>query len=514
MKRDIIIYTFIVFFGLSFLQSCEDPTPSIDPNSLLPKITFAFDSLEADLNLVDNLPIVAVVQSEAGLKSVDMIIKTGSEDIHYKTVTEFFNEHSYSLAEKVQYKPEYLQFVVEATDKLDRKTVASLELSIIDIKEGPKVIFEPEMIVYDELEGGPMPNTKFTVTSEAGLLKLEMYLVTENGQMQYGFPIDFTQNENEYIFDEKIMYKEGDKGFKVKVTDSYGQVRIETLPVRYITPAPPTVLVKDTIFADKDERVAIPLKIESQRGIRSIEIFRADNNVFESVETINYPDAPLTLNVIPEVKCLNTTSKIKFAVTDVVDKTTEVSVTAIVNMNFIAKLAVGSMKLANGIEAYPGVYSFISLKDLKTYSVDYALESDENASNVDMKFYVFGGQAVLRMYSMDGGTNTKNNEFLGSGGKTAMDVSVQNQTRFLLLNGYDFDSATAASILSDIPASNIVANAINPFEVGDVIAFKTASTSSSGGGKIGIMKILSNEQVISIDVTARIITVAIKFPKQ
>ena len=175
MKRDIIIYTFIVFFGLSFLQSCEDPTPSIDPNSLLPKITFAFDSLEADLNLVDNLPIVAVVQSEAGLKSVDMIIKTGSEDIHYKTVTEFFNEHSYSLAEKVQYKPEYLQFVVEATDKLDRKTVASLELSIIDIKECPKVIFDPEMIVYDDLEGGPM-RTQIHSHIEAGLLKLEMYL--------------------------------------------------------------------------------------------------------------------------------------------------------------------------------------------------------------------------------------------------------------------------------------------------------------------------------------------------
>jgi len=74
----------------------------------------------------------------------------------------------------------------------------------------------------------------------------------------------------------------------------------------------------------------------------------------------------LTLNVIPEsTKCLNTTSKIKFAVTDVVDKTTEVSVTAIVNMNSLQKLAVGSMKLANGIEAYPGVYSFISLKDFK-----------------------------------------------------------------------------------------------------------------------------------------------------
>ena len=54
--------------------------------------------------------------------------------------------------------------------------------------------------------------------------------------------------------------------------------------------------------------------------------------MFESVETVNYPVLALNVSL---VKCLNT-SKIKFAVTDVIDKTTEVSVTAIVNMNFIA----------------------------------------------------------------------------------------------------------------------------------------------------------------------------------
>ena len=119
--------------------------------------------------------------------------------------------------------------------------------------------------------------------------------------------------------------------------------------------------------------------------------------------------------------------------------------------------------------------------------------------------------SLLRMYSMDGAPIQRITNQVQENGYGCKRT---NQTRFLLLSGYDFDNATAASILSDIPASNIVANAINPFEVGDVIAFKTASTSSSGGGKIGIMKILSNEQVISIDVTARIITVAIKFPKQ
>ena len=92
-------------------------------------------------------------------------------------------------------------------------------------------------------------------------------------------------------------------------------------------------------------------------------------------------------------------------------------------------------------------------------------------------------------------------------------MPIQNATRLLKLGDFDFDNATAASIERDIPLSNIVSNTINPFEVGDVLAFKTASTSTSGGDRVGIMKILDNKQVNPNNVTARVITVSIKFPK-
>ena len=62
--------------------------------------------------------------------------------------------------------------------------------------------------------------------------------------------------------------------------------------------------------------------------------------------------------------------------------------------------------------------------------------------------------------------NTKNNEFLGSGGKTAMDISVQNQTEFCC-SVVMTDNATA-SILSDIPASILLLMPLI-LSVGDVV---------------------------------------------
>lgn len=93
-------------------------------------------------------------------------------------------------------------------------------------------------------------------------------------------------------------------------------------------------------------------------------------------------------------------------------------------------------------------------------------------------------------------------------------MEVQNKTRLLAVPGFDFDNATAESISNAISASNITSNKINPFVVGDIIAFKTADTSTAGGGRIGVMKILSDTQVVSNNPTARIITVSIKLPKK
>jgi len=55
-----------------------------------------------------------------------------------------------------------------------------------------------------------------------------------------------------------------------------------------------------------------------------------------------------------------------------------VLITTIVNMHFIAHLEIGSQPLANGYNRYPNVYPLLSLKDFKTYPVDYAVENESN----------------------------------------------------------------------------------------------------------------------------------------
>jgi|BioPla2DNA2_1021312.scaffolds.fasta_scaffold00013_98 hypothetical protein len=510
-----IVYLLMALITFGGVISCEDKKEILDSSKREPEITFAFDVMNIDMNLIDNLPVVAVIRSELGLKDVLVQIeKKDNNIIDHKTITEFFNENAFSYSEKINYSPDYKSIIIKATDKLNRTTSASLPLNITEVKEPPTIVFNPPSILYDEIEGGPMPVTSFTVQSIAGLRSLEMFLVAESGQTQYGFPIDFPNQENEYTFSQQIMYKEGDKGFRVKATDIYGQVKIGTLPVQYLTPTPPVITItEDTIYADKDQKKTIPLEVTSQRGIDKIEIYRIEDGVENLVSTIVKEEKPLKVNITPEVVCTNATSKIKIVATDKVNKSSEVLITTIVNMHFIAHLEIGSQPLANGYNRYPNVYPLLSLKDFKTYPVDYAVENESNAANVDMKFYAFGGKAVLRMYSIDGGTGTKSNEFKGSDGKSVLDMPIQNATRLLKLGDFDFDNATAASIERDIPLSNIVSNTINPFEVGDVLAFKTASTSTSGGDRVGIMKILDNKQVNPNNVTARVITVSIKFPK-
>ena len=183
---------------------------------------------------------------------------------------------------------------------------------------------------------------------------------------------------------------------------------------------------------------------------------------------------------------------------------------------------ISSKTFANSAhEKYPDAYGLLSFKDLKTYSVDYALASADNAKNVDLKFYCMGkGKDVPsepRLYSINA---TKTNEYTGSGGVSLNTAAVKNKTMIAKLSGFDYDNATVTSIASEISASLIVKEELIPIAEGDIIAFKTASTSAAGGNRIGVMKIISmtpsiGEGVLKPgDTTARVLTVEIKFPKK
>ena len=509
------IFTILAgLFAVAAFTACNDDE-GIDPSTAEPTITYAYDALQADLNVVDNLPIVAVVKSAAGLKSVTLSIRTSDgETVPVTTVTEFFNRRSYSLSQTVNYEPDYAEARIEAVDLLDRKAEATMPISIVDVVEPPTIVFTPAEWSYDETVGGEKPSTHFKVSSEAGLRRVEMYRVTRLGQQDYGYPIDFTNGEKEYTFDEQINYGEDDRSFKVKATDIYDQVRIVSLSVSYKTVPPPSVaFAQTTITADKDEEKAVEINIESQAGVVKVELFRLEGKNEESVKVTNYEKLN-TLAYAEKMKFTNATSGVKVIVTDNVGRTTTATANAIVNMVYVESIQVGSQILTEGHPNFPGVYALLSLKDMKTYALSSVLGDTQAEANIDLKVYVFGGQAVLRLYAIDGGTGTKSNEFSWNG-KSVMDMTVQNQTRLLKLPAtFDFDSATAEIISSTITASNVSSNGINPMAVGDVIAFKTADTSTSGGGRIGILKVIDNVQAASNNVTSRVLTFSIKFPKE
>ena len=122
-----------------------------------------------------------------------------------------------------------------------------------------------------------------------------------------------------------------------------------------------------------------------------------------------------------------------------------------------------------------------------------------------------------RLYSINA---AKSDEYKGSGGAALNTAAVKNKTTMAKLSNFDFDNATVTSIASEISASLIVKEDLMPIAEGDIIAFKTASTSASGGNRIGVMRVVSmtpstGEGVLKPgDTTARVLTVEIKFPQK
>ncbi|MCD8167128.1 MAG: hypothetical protein LUE93_14045 [Bacteroides sp.] len=447
------------------------------------------EEMTADLNKTDNLPVIGVISSGLGLSSVKMYIVQEGEQVLYKEANDFFNDRSYSFSEKLDFGPTYESFLVEAYDRADRVTRGTLPFELIPIKEAPVIVFDPEKISYDEMYPAPIPNTTFLVTSTAGLKTIEMSLITTEGMKPYSQTIEFNNSPPEYAFNEKIDYDDTSRGFRVKVTDVYGQIRYGNLEVEYRSvPGPEMSIETELISSDDGQEISLPIQIRSVAGVKKLEIFHIEKGVEILTYNMDY-NGENELDIRPQFNVTELTTAIRVVVTDRTEKarTDEKRIPAIIGLDFVLSYQVGSQRYAAGIDGFPGVYPLFSFRDMTGYSVDDALGIRE--SSIDVKFYMFGGSAVPRVYAMDGGASgTKNDEFIGKNGK-ASDFTVMNATRLLLLpSGYDFDQATVEDI-RQIIGSQITQNVINPVAAGDVIAFRTAATSSAGGGRIGIMKV-------------------------
>lgn len=503
-------YLLIIMALFTVIYSCKKEE-SINPdNYKVPQIEFALEEQPADLNKLDNLPAVGVVTSELGLKEVKMYIEKGSEKALYKEVTSFFNDKSYSFAEKFEYSADYKNLIVEATDLAGRATTGVLSFKVTDVIGAPTIVFNPAKISYDELDPTPIPHTTFKASSVAGLKTVEITRITKTQQIPWGYPVDFNDAPLEYDFDAFIDYKEDDIGLKVKVTDIYGQVKIETLPVEYkVVPPPVLTIGTDIIIMENEGNFAIPVQVVSVAGVSKIETYKVEKSGETLAKTTNY-NGQNDLQTTETILFTNTMQAVRVEVTDKAGKKDSKIVKAVVGMKYLASYIVGSHRYTAGVAEDPGVFSLFSVNDMKGYNINDVLGKTEN--NVDIKFYMFGAGAVPRIYSIDGGTGTKSNEFVGKDG-TVANFATANATRFLKLPGtFDFDNATVADIQSIVP-SLITSNNINPAAAGDVIAFKTGPTSTAGANKVGIMKIIKIENTSALVKDQGTFTISVKFLK-
>ncbi|WP_302323269.1 hypothetical protein [Bacteroides caecimuris] len=344
-----------------------------------------------------------------------------------------------------------------------------------------------------------------------------IYLVSASGQEAKA---ELTLNgDKEYLYDELVIYKEGDKGLKVKAEDTYGNITISTLPVIYrAIPGPQLVLPEKPISVNTGEKINLPIKIESVRGIQEIVVYCVEN-AEEKVAMRMPMNGEKTIEEVLEIDDFtNATTQLKVVASDGrAEKNAVGDVKVYVDMNVVT-FDIGSQTYANSCnEKYPGAYAIVSLKDLKTYSVDYAIASQVNAVNVDFRFYCYGSAGEPRLYSMHAsGESNKENEYVGTTG-SLMNMPKRNTTGFLKLpSDFDYENATVGSI-AKIAASTVSTGILKAFETGDVIAFRTGSTSSAGATRIGIMKIVNMtapRDLVSNNPTARVLTVEIKFPKK
>lgn len=170
--------------------------------------------------------------------------------------------------------------------------------------------------------------------------------------------------------------------------------------------------------------------------------------------------------------------------------------------NGISIVRLGSQKYMTGImryypqyitdetlpdyEEWLDVYSLLSLKDMKAYSMDYFAESMENSANIDIKRQGNAGNGnrnVAVSPEVWAGTHQT------SDGRTIQNLIndghvIANETRFKWMP-VDIDFINVTSIGDDPTPANLT---LSPSDLpGRIIGFKTAS-SSAVGERRGLMK--------------------------
>ena len=409
MKK-IIIAALAALFALA---SCQEATPDY-AKMKRPVIELMYQSINPDLNRVDNTPVVCVVFSEAGLGSVKLFVTEGGRETLVKEITEFKNEHQYSLKETPSWSLEVSQLRIEATDKGGRKAEAVIPVTVTPVLPAPVITFEKEIIRIDEFkEDSPTVTTRFTVTSSNTLADVKAALFTSDGIVDVPLSPTFHPGDASYSFEQDLDYLEGYRGLQVSATDANGKMKIETLPVDYI-PAPAPELVPgegvstDALLVRSTESKTFTFQVTAASGLSSMEAvaFVKDAQGKETRERVDiqYFDATSTTETEYSYtfEGFNPAAyAIAFVAVDRLNHEVTYRIPTLVDMRYGTDLVVSAQRntvVPLELPDYPGgqFHCFFSVRDFKTYSLLYWWEV-ANRRNIDFFYFAWNAGATRLM---------------------------------------------------------------------------------------------------------------------
>ena len=257
---------------------------------------------------------------------------------------------------------------------------------------------------------------------------------------------------------------------------------------------------------DFDAATVDQLKSLSFTGTNAVNpVNEGDVIVFKTAETSKAADRLGLIKVHSIVKENETSSKGVITVSIKVVKPAKVETTGF----RYGVVKVGTYGFSTGtVEGYEGIGSLLSIKDLKSYTVD---EAKSNFRNVDIKLHLQGADSEPRVYSMENG-DSKNSQYKDAEGNTLqalLTAETTNATRFLAADDIDFDNVTASEI-GAIDPETIGKGTIKPAAEGDVILFKTDENSTAGSKVVGVMRIDRITLVNNVNKELGCYTVSIK----
>ena len=501
------------------LVACTQREP--DYSSMArPSIELMYETINPDLNRVDNTPVVCVIFSEAGLQNVKLYKTEGGSPVLLKEITTFKDEHQYSLKETPSWNMDITEIHIVAVDKGGRKAEALIPVEVTPVLPAPVITFEKEIIKIDERNEDPNTvATRFTVTSSNTLESVKASMFTSGGIVDIPLNPTFHAGESTYSFEQEIDYFEGYRGLQVSATDANGKMKIETLPVNYIpAPAPEMVpaqgitdeplLVKDT-----DSRT-FSFSIKAETGLSNVEVVKFTKDIegkdVRNRVAIDYFDASKDFEVAYSYTFDSfdaSSHAIAFVATDRLNHSVTFRIPTFVNLRYGADIVIAAQRNTKEplvLEAYPGTesYCFFSVRDFKTYSLfDYW--QTENRRNIDFFYFAWNnagasdnGTRLMRANEDRAGQDPSWFTYTDPTGVNSIPTLSGSNSQWGNRNGtlikkltsayaFDFDNVTVADLTSSAVQTYLNQGKVNAdwinYKAGDCFLFKTGPASTYPG---------------------------------